>query len=142
MPIPVVVLPSAPDLPEIVPPVLFPPSSVFVPSPVTVSPPELPVLSRMIPSADPPVELMLTNVSPLAPIVVLATLRAVPVVVVGVLGGPGTGRVPPLVAAGPGPVAVKAALVPVESVSLPLKLIVDPVLPVRLTPVPPVLVTW
>src|SRR4051812_48127278 len=131
MPIPVVVLPSAPDLPEIVPPVLFPPTVVFAPSPVTVSPPELPVLSRMIPSAEPPLELMLPTVSPLAPIVVLATLSAVPVVVVSVLVVPVTVTVPP-------PVAVKAPLAPVERVTPPVKVIVEPVLFVSETPAPEV----
>ncbi len=44
---------------------------------------------------------MLRNVSPLAPMVVLATLSAVPVVVASVLAAPVTLMVPP-------PVAVKA----------------------------------
>ena len=70
MPIPLVVLPSEPDLPVIVPPVLLPPTLVFVPSPVTVKPALEPVLSRMIPSAVPPFDVMLVKVSPLAPIVV------------------------------------------------------------------------
>src|SRR5215213_7325335 len=131
MPMPVVVLPSAPDLPEIVPPVPFPPSVVFVPSPVTVSPPELPVPSRMIPSAEPPLELILTNVSPPAPMVVFVTLRAVPVVAASVLVAPVTVTVPP-------PVAAKAALAPVERVTPPVKEIVEPVLLDNETPPPEV----
>src|SRR5436190_24278341 len=74
---------------------------------------------------------MLLKVSPLAPIVVLATLSAVPVVVVSVLTIVVLFwvalTVPPLVAAGPGPVAVTAAFAPVERLSPPVKLIVAPV---------------
>jgi hypothetical protein len=54
------------------------------PLPVTVRPAVGPVLLTTIPFA-PPVAEMLRNVSPEAPIVVFATLRAVPVVVVSVL---------------------------------------------------------
>ena len=53
--------------------------------------------------------------------VVLATLSAVPVVVVRVLAAPVTVTVPP-------PVAVKAGLVPVDSCTPPVKLMVAPVL--------------
>ena len=76
---------------------------------------------------------MLRKVRPLAPMVVLATFSAVPVVVASVLAAPVTLTVPP-------PVAVKAATVPVESWTPPVRLMVAPVLLVRLmpSPVPPV----
>src|SRR5438132_500615 len=75
-----------PVLFEMVPPV---PAEVLVP--VTVSPPELPVILRTIPGfalAMALVELMLRNVTPLAPIVVFAMFSAVPVVDVMVLPAP------------------------------------------------------
>ena len=50
--------PSAPDIPEIVPPLLLPPTETLVPSPVTVSPPLLPVLLRMMPFAPPLAEML------------------------------------------------------------------------------------
>ena len=76
----------------------------------------MPVLLSTMPLAAPLAE-MLWKVRPLAPIVVLATLSAVPVVVVRVLPAPVTVTVPP-------PVAVKAALAPVLRVSCPVKLMV------------------
>jgi hypothetical protein len=78
---------------------------------------------------------MLWNVRPLAPIVVWATLSAVPVAV-AIVFVPVTLTVPPLVAAGPGPVAEKPAVPPVESVRPPVKLIVAPVFVVRVMPPP------
>src|SRR5215218_4586284 len=125
MPIPAVVLPSAPVLCWIVPPVqsavlgavrvaavpttafgvTAPPQTPLV-LPVTVRPPLAPVLSRLIPIPAVPEAVpaeMLWNVRPLAPIVVFWTFSAVPVVVARVLVAPVTLTVPP-------PVAVKAAL--------------------------------
>ena len=82
----------------IVPPVQVGSAAVHAPPfPVTVSPAVLPVLLSTIPFA-PPFAEMLRNVTPLAPIVVLATFSAVPVVVVSVLSGPSTLTVPPPVA--------------------------------------------
>src|SRR5437764_771810 len=64
----------------IVPPVQVEPSEVQVPAlPVTVKPPLEPVLFSTIPLDEPFAE-MLRNVMPLAPMVVLATLSAIPVV--------------------------------------------------------------
>ena len=110
------------------------------PVPVTVNAP-LPVVFRLIPLTGPLAE-MLRNVSPLAPMVVLATLSAVPVVVVSVFtNAPAAGlhgfsshtlTVPP-------PVAVKAALAPVFSVIPPLNVNVDAaLLLVSATPAPDV----
>src|SRR5437899_2073397 len=93
MPMPAVVLLSAPVLCWIVPPVQSatsvacagetePPQNPLE-LPVTVRPPLEPVVSRTMPlPAEPaPVPaLMLRNVKPLAPMVVLVTLSAVPVV--------------------------------------------------------------
>ena len=62
--------------------------------PVTVKPPLAPVVFKIIPLAAPFAE-MLRNVSPLAPIVVLTTLRAVPVVLLMVFVAPVTLIVPP-----------------------------------------------
>src|SRR3954470_1494540 len=93
------------------------------PVPLTVTPPEAPVVLSTIPFA-PPLAEILRNFSPEAPIVVFATLRAVPVVVVRVLVVSVADTVPP-------PVALKAVLEPVLSVSVPVKSIVDPVLLVR-----------
>ena len=74
-------LASAPVMFWIVPPL---PSLATEPAaPVTVKPPDAPVLFRKMPF-EPPFEEMLRNVRPLAPMVVLATLSAVPVVVVSV----------------------------------------------------------
>src|SRR3954468_3277516 len=101
------------------------------PVPDTVRPPLAPVVFRMIPFVGPlavPAE-MLRNFRPLAPIVVFATLRAVPVVVVKVLVVSVAVTVPP-------PVAVKAGLAPVLAVMAPVKLIVAPVLLVNEMPLP------
>ncbi len=86
-----------------------------------------------------PLAEILRNSRSFEPMVVLATLRAVPVLVVNALttepveaGLQGfssqTLTVPP-------PVAVKAGLVPVESESPPEKVIVAPVLPAKEIPV-------
>src|SRR5215208_5655627 len=94
---------------RIVPPLLAPPV------PVTVRLPDDPVLLSTMPLAGPlapvPTEMLRkrrpVSEPPLpAPIVVLVTLRAVPVVVVIVLAAPITRSVPPVLAA-------NAALVPV-----------------------------
>src|ERR1043165_4663917 len=89
IPVPTGIAPllSAPVLLEIVPPE-HPEVSALVqvpPFPVIVNPAVAPVVSRMIPFDPLTVEDMLLKVKPLAPIVVLATLSAVPVVVVSVL---------------------------------------------------------
>ena len=78
---------------------------------------------------NPPFDEMLRNVSPLAPMVVPVTFKAVPVVVVSVLDVPVTLTVPP-------PFAVKALLMPVLAVMPPVKLIVLPGLVSRLMPSP------
>src|SRR4051812_44998570 len=76
---------SAPTMFWIVPPVHVGVAVVHVPAlPVTVRPAVVPVLLSTIPFAAPFAE-MLRNVSPLAPIVVLAMLRGVPVLVESVL---------------------------------------------------------
>src|SRR6186713_474876 len=85
MPVPWVVLLSLPLLLEMVPPLPLPPTDVFVPSPTTFRPPLEPVVSRMIPLLEPPLDEILLNSKLFAPMVVLATLSAVPVVVVNVL---------------------------------------------------------
>jgi hypothetical protein len=82
------------------------------------------------PDAAVPAEI-LRNFKPPAPIVVFATLSAVPVVVVRVLAVSVDVTVPP-------PVATKAGLVPVLSVRVPVKPIVEPVLLVSETPAPEV----
>lgn len=124
MPTPVVLLPLAPVLLAIVPPL------PALPVPVTVKPP-VPVLSRIIPVAEPPLDVMLWNVSPLAPIVVLTTFKAVaPEVLLMVL------PVPCTVTAVAPPVALKP--VPLEVLMTnppPVKLIVPPALLLRLTAV-------
>ena len=101
------------------------------PLPLTVSPPVAPVLFRMMPALLLlPVESMLRKVIPLAPIVVLATFRAVPVVEVIVLVAPVTFTVPP-------PVAVKPAFAAELIVTFEKLKVALPLLPVRLAPVPP-----
>src|SRR4051794_40653171 len=125
MPVPCAVLPSAPVLFAIVPPV------PETPLPATVSPPLAPVAFTMMPLDEPPFDEMLRNVIPLPPIVVFATFSAVPLVVASVLMMLElfwvTLTVPP-------PVAVNAVLVPVLRATPPVKLIVAPVLLVRLMP--------
>ena len=75
------VLPSAPVLFEIVPPVQLADEVHVPPFPVTVRPAVEPVELRMMPFADPlAVDEMLRKVNPLAPMVELVALRAVPVV--------------------------------------------------------------
>ena len=108
-----------------------------VPVPVTVRPPLALVLSRMMPTPAVPEAVpavMLWKVRPLAPMVVLATFKAVAVVVVRVLFAPVTFTTPP-------PVAAKAALAPVLTVRPPVKLLMEPALAARVTPVPPVIFT-
>ena len=86
------------------------------PLPVTVSPAVAPVLLSTMPLVAPLAE-MLVKCSPSPPIAVLATLRAVPVVVVRELWTPFgslTTTVPP-------PVALKAGLDPVDRMSPPSK---------------------
>src|SRR5258706_11396013 len=138
MPIPLPV-PSAPVLLEMVPPVQVAAEVHVPPLPETVRPP-VPALSSTMPLALPlPFDVILRNSNLFAPMVVLVTFSAVPVVVVSVLT-----NAP--VAAGlhgfssqtltvPPPVAVKAALAPVESNSPPEKLIVAPELFVKDMPV-------
>src|SRR5262249_60215973 len=96
--------------------------------PLTVRPPLEPVVLRTIPFAA-PFAAMLLKLRPLAPIVVFATLSAVPVVVASVLADPVTLTVPP-------PVAVNAGLAPVESETPPVRLIVAPVFEGRVMPLP------
>ena len=87
-----------------------------------------PVLFSTMPLAA-PFEETLRKVSPVAPMVVLATLSAVPVVVASVFAEPVTLTVPP-------PVALNALLAPALAVTPPVTLIVVPVLELRLMPVP------
>ena len=97
-------------------------------SPITIRPPLGPVLFRMIPFA-PPLAEILRKIRFPAPMDVLTTFSAVPVVVIRVLVAFVALTMPP-------PVALKAGLAPVESVSAPMKLTVEPVFALRLTPVP------
>src|SRR5262245_14924883 len=96
------------------------------PAPETVRPPVAPVLFSTIPLAA-PFDEMCTNASPLAAIVVLATLSPAPVVESITLFAPWTEMVPPPVALKPTPEVVSMFSPP------PVKLIVAPVLLVRLT---------
>src|ERR1051325_2737091 len=73
MPLPVAVAPFAPVLLAIVPP------EPAEPVPATTRPPLVPVLSRMMPVAEPPLEAMLVKLRFAAPMVALVTARAVPV---------------------------------------------------------------
>src|ERR1043165_9966866 len=111
-----------------VPPEALPPVDV-TPSPVTVNPPLLPVLFSTIPLAAPLAEILLKIRLP-APIVTPFTLMAVPVPLVMVLPVPCTVTVPPPVALKPTPDEV------VRERLLPLKLMVAPVLDVRLIALP------
>src|SRR5919197_76847 len=112
----------------IVPPDESPPWDVL-PPPATVRLPLAPVLLSTIPLA-PPVAEIFWKLRPFPPIVVFATLSA----------GPAPGVVPPIVLLAPvtltvpPPVAEKFAAE--LSVRPPVKLIVAPVLPLRLIPVP------
>src|SRR5215471_7277764 len=114
---------------------IVPPLSA-APVPVTVRLPA-PVALSAIPLAA-PFDEMVRNVSPLVPIVVLATFSAVPVVVVSVLAtavpvmhgfSSQTLTVPPLV-------ALNAVFAPVDRTRPPEKVIVPLSLLSRLTPVP------
>src|SRR5262245_17435910 len=121
---PAVVL-FAPVVLLIVPPVAFPPTLVLVPSPVTVSPPLVPVPFRTMPFAGPePADVPLPalidrNLSPVEPIVVLATLRAVPVVVVSVLTTPVSSTVTVPAAVVPPLIALNAVFDPVDNTTPP-----------------------
>src|SRR5262245_14468410 len=120
---------------------IVPPEPAVDPMPVTVSPLVLPVVVSTIPEFAPAVvDVMLRNVRPVPPMVVLATFNAVPVVVAIVLtSGPvaaaahgfssQTSTVPPLV-------AVKAALAPVVNDNPPRNTIDVPSLLSRKIPVP------
>src|SRR5438270_3217832 len=114
-----------------VPPVPAPPL------PVTVRPAVEPVVLRMMPfdvlfAPDP--EEMLRKVRPAAPMVVLATLRAVPAVVESVLTIEELFCVAVTV---PPPVAVKESFAPVVRLRPPVKLMIAVLLLFRKTPVPP-----
>ena len=102
--------------------------SPLTPLPVTVSPPLVPVLLSTMPLAAPLAE-MLWNVRSFAPMVVLATLSAVPVPELIVLPSLPTGHR----AAAGGVEAGAAGGRDVEPVAGGMKLIVAPVLLVRLT---------
>src|ERR671929_1020316 len=113
----------------IVPPVQVEAVVVHVPPlPLTVRLPLAPVPLRTMPFTAPFVS-MLRKLSPLEPMVVLSTRSVVPVVDASVLAEPVTFTVPP-------PVASNALLVPVLAVTPPVRLMVAPVLPLRLMPVP------
>src|ERR671910_1598888 len=140
MPVPEGVAPelSAPVVFWIVPPVhVGVPGAHVPPFPVTVRPPAEPVPLRTMPFAGDfaavPAE-MLRNVSPLAPIVVLVTLSAVPVVLVSVL-------VAPVMVSAPAPVEEMPGLAPELTVT-PAKVKVAALLaPVRVAPAAPVVVS-
>ena len=102
------------------PPFWMVPPDPALPVPSTDRLPLAPVLLSTMPLVA-PLDEMLLNFRPLAPMVVFATLSAVAVVVVRVLVVSVAVTVPP-------PVAVKAGLAPVDTVSAPVKLIVAPVL--------------
>src|SRR6185437_8906349 len=114
-------------MPEPAEPWIVPPVPAD-PVPVTVSPPDEPVEFSEMPGLA-PLDEMLWNFRPLAPMVVLWTVSAVAVVVVIVLPEALAVTVPP-------PVAEKAVCVPVLSVSTPAKPIEAPVLPDSEIPVP------
>src|SRR5262249_3427870 len=127
-----VTTPSAVE-PWIDPPVQVGAATVQVPPlPVTVRPPLEPVVSSLMPLAA-PLDDIDWKVKFELPIVVFATLSAVPVVVASVLAGGWALRVRARV-------GVRGGLVPVERVTPPLRLMVAPVSLVRLMPcpVPPV----
>lgn len=106
---------------------MVPPVPSVVPTPVTLRLPLEPVLFSDMPVGAPLAE-MLRKVMSLAPIVVFATTNALAVVVV-IMFVPVTLSVPP-------PVAFKAMFAPVLSVMPPEKVFVEPVLLVRVIPVP------
>src|SRR5258705_10120962 len=130
MPAPWVVLPSAPILCCIVPP------DPGEPLPVTVSPPVELVVLRIMPFDAlfaPVPDVMLRNVNPEAPMMVFVTFSAVPDVVESVLTIVVLFWVALTV---PPPVAVNESFAPVLRLMPPVKLIVAPVLALRITPVP------
>jgi len=118
----------APVVFTMAPPVHVPALVQEPPLPRTARLPAAPVVLRTIPLAAPFVE-MLRNFRPAAPIVVFATLRVVPVVDVSVLAVSVAVTVPP-------PVALKAVFVKELRVRVPVNEIVEPVLLVRSTPLP------
>src|SRR5947209_5611979 len=114
-----------------VPPVPAPPL------PVTVRPPLVPVVLRMMPFDElfaPDPDEMLRNVSPAAPMVVFETLSAVPAVVESVLTIEELFCVAVTV---PPPVAVKESFAPVVRLRPLVKLMIAVLLLFRKTPVPP-----
>ena len=124
-------LPFAPVLLETVPPVQVAEDVQVPPLPVIVKPAFEPVVSRIMPLFVPPFDAMLRNVKPLAPIVVFATFKAVPEVVVSVLTIEELFCVALIV---PPPVAVNAAFAPVVSDKPPVKFTVAPVFEVSEMP--------
>ena len=109
------------------------------PVPTTFKPPALPVMFRMMPEFPLAVgALILRNSKLFAPMFVLATFSAVPVVVVNVLTNapvaPGTHGVSSQTLTVPPPVAVNAGFAAVLRTTPPLKVIVPPVLLVREIP--------
>src|ERR1043166_1454443 len=114
------------------PPVHVATDEQLPPLPLTVRLPVAPVVFRMIPLVA-PFEVMLRNVRPAAPMVVFATLSAVPVVVASVFKMVVFFCVAVTV---PPPVAAKAAFVAELIAMPPVKLIVAPVFVARLIPVP------
>jgi len=107
------------------------------PVPVTVTPAEDPVSSRMMPLSALLSTLLsvlldetLWNVTPAAPIVVSSITSAPSPELLSVLPGP-------VAVTAPLPVAVKAGFGPVLRVSVPVKAIVDPALSRRSMPPPP-----
>ena len=94
------------------------PPELALPVPVTVSPPLDPVVLSTMPLAAPLAE-MLWNVRSLAPIVVLATLSAVPVVETMLLFEPVTVTVPPFVALKPIAVVVSMSRPPENVTTAP-----------------------
>lgn len=124
---------------------MVPPLPLFdaAPSPDTVSPPDEPVVFSTTPFAGPlaavPAE-MLRNSSLFAPMVVSATLSAVPVVAERRLTtapvAPGLHGFSSQTSTVPPPVAAKAGLAPVLNSRPPEKRTVAPVLPVSETPLP------
>src|SRR5205814_1233326 len=137
MPLPV---PSAPVLFEMVPPVQVAALVQVPPLPDTVRPPA-PAPSSTMPLGLPlPFEVILRNSNLFAPIVVLTTFSAVPLVAVNVLTNApvaaGTQGFSSQTLTVPPPVAPNAVFAPVLSTMPPRKVIVAPVLVARLIPVP------
>src|SRR4051812_19715829 len=103
---PVPWLAAAPVLFWMVPPV------PAAPLPVTVRPPALPVLFRVMPMTVPPLEEMERKVIPAAPMFVFVTLSAEPVPVVMLLM-PVASAVPPALSVTPAPVVAELLTVTV-----------------------------